>query len=173
MTNPVSLPNLPLPNIRWERFAHALADGENQMQAYITAGYSPNRGQSSRLAHESAVVRRVAYLLQIKGEVIAEAVAEATKAVAITKAMVLAELWDNAQKAKAAIPVFDKKGAPTGEYTANWTASNQALHLLGKELGMFRGPIPEDEEQDASAGRTGLDEEAVGKIKQKILDITS
>ncbi|MBA2658017.1 MAG: hypothetical protein ABIW02_04415 [Nitrosospira sp.] len=47
------------------------------------------------------------------------------------------ELWDNAMKAKQAEPIFDRKGEPTGIFTANFAASNQALHLLGKEIGMF------------------------------------
>jgi hypothetical protein len=40
-------------------------------------------------------------------------------------------------KAKAAVPVLNGKGEETGEFTASWAASNQALNLVGKELGMF------------------------------------
>ena len=46
------------------------------------------------------------------------------------------QLFDNAMIAKAAVPVL-KNGEPTGLYQANISASNQALMLLGKELGMF------------------------------------
>ena len=159
---PVSLPNLPLPNIRWERFAQALANGESQTKAYVSAGYRPNNGQSSRLANEPSVARRVAYILQTaadtNAEVLQKTIEVASKEAGITKAMVLNELWDNAKKAKAA---------------NNYSASNQALSWVGREIAMFRGFTPKLEEAEEPAGRTGLDEEAVGKIKQKILDITS
>ncbi|MEO6825215.1 MAG: hypothetical protein ABI167_10955, partial [Nitrosospira sp.] len=54
-----------------------------------------------------------------------------------SKEDVMRELWDNAMKAKAAIPVLDRHGKETGLFNANFAASNQALQLLGKELGMF------------------------------------
>jgi hypothetical protein len=40
-------------------------------------------------------------------------------------------------RSRGAIPVMDKEGNLRGVYKANIAASNQALHLLRKELGMF------------------------------------
>ena len=54
-----------------------------------------------------------------------------------TRVWVLDELRDNALKAKAAVPVLDAKGQPTGEWRADFGASNMALKLIGMELGMF------------------------------------
>ena len=58
------------------------------------------------------------------------------KELQINKEKIMRELLDNAMIAKAAVPVL-KNGEPTGLYQANISASNQALMLLGKELGMF------------------------------------
>lgn len=41
-------------------------------------------------------------------------------------------------QAKAAVPILDNRGKPTGKFTVNWAASNRALELLGKEIGMFK-----------------------------------
>ena len=35
------------------------------------------------------------------------------------------------------VPVLDRQGKPTGEYTFQGNLANKALELLGKELGMF------------------------------------
>jgi phage terminase small subunit len=51
---------------------------------------------------------------------------------------VLAELWDNAMKAKAAEPVTTRDGTAIGVYQANWAASTKAIELYGRqEHGMF------------------------------------
>lgn len=71
-------------------------------------------------------------------EQVEKPIAEAAQAIAMSKQLITAELWDNAQKAKAAVAVLDKKGVPTGEYIANFAASNAALIAIGKDLGMFR-----------------------------------
>jgi len=36
-----------------------------------------------------------------------------------------------------AVPVLDKQGEPTGEYTYQGAVANRALELIGKHLGMF------------------------------------
>ena len=75
--------------------------------------------------------------------------------------MIIDELWANAQGAKVEGP------------NCSWAASNQALHLLGKEYGMFRGIRVEEDAEEEAVERAGLDEEAVTKIKKQILDIAS
>ncbi len=137
----------PLQNSRHELYCQARADGMTQMAAYVAAGYTSNP-QTNAWHIEKKVTERIAFIMKTRAERtekqdqrIAESIRksheEAIQKVALSKEWVLAELRDNAEKAKAAIPVLDSKGEPTGEYRADWSASNQALKLLGVELGMF------------------------------------
>jgi len=128
-----------LRNGRHERFATELANGQTQEKAYIAAGFSP----SSARASASSLIKQRPYIFERRDEILAEreklhsiSTIEAMKALQITKKEVMKELLDNAMIAKAAVPVL-KNGEPTGLYQANISASNQALMLLGKELGMF------------------------------------
>jgi phage terminase small subunit len=52
-----------LKNARHERFAQALAKGETADAAYAMAGFSPNRGNATRLNANESVVARVAEIL--------------------------------------------------------------------------------------------------------------
>jgi hypothetical protein len=133
-----------LPNQKHELLARGLADGLTQEKAYIAAGYSPNgarAGASGTLKKYPEILARRDELLKEQEQMYTRLkVAPAVKAardLGIDKERILAELWDNAMQAKAAVPVKDREGNPTGVYNANWFASNQALQLLGKELGMF------------------------------------
>ncbi len=128
-----------LRNGKHERFATGLADGFSQEKSYIEAGFSPNgaRGAACNL------IKQYSYIIKRRDEILAEretlhsvSTVEAMKELQLTKKDVMKELLDNAMRAKAAVPVL-KNGEPIGVYQANISASNQALMLLGKELGMF------------------------------------
>ncbi len=128
-----------LKNARHERFATELANGQTQEKAYIAAGFSP----SSARASASSLIKQRPYIFERRDELLAEremlntlARVRAMEATQIDKERIMRELMDNAMVAKAAVPVL-KNGEPTGLYQANISASNQALMLLGKELGMF------------------------------------
>lgn len=51
-----------LSNAKHERFAQGLAKGKTADEAYAEAGYSPDRGNASRLTAKDNVARRVAEL---------------------------------------------------------------------------------------------------------------
>ena len=51
----------PLENPRYERFACELAKGSSQYVAYHVAGFTPNRGNATRLNANESVKARVAY----------------------------------------------------------------------------------------------------------------
>ena len=128
-----------LRNSRHERFATELANGQTQEKAYIAAGFSPSSARSSA----SSLIKQRPYIFERRDEILAEremvatiARVKAMEATQINKEKIMRELLDNAMIAKAAVPVL-KNGEPTGMYQANISASNQALMLLGKELGMF------------------------------------
>ena len=52
----------PLENPRYERFACELAKGSSQYVAYHVAGFTPNRGNATRLNANESVKARVAWI---------------------------------------------------------------------------------------------------------------
>lgn len=53
----------PLKNERHEAFAHGLAKGMTQIEAYVAAGYKPDDGAAARLSGNVRISERVAELL--------------------------------------------------------------------------------------------------------------
>ena len=104
-------------NPRHEHFCRLVAAGQSPAQAYVGAGYSEQSAYTSgpRLLKMAAVNARVAELRQT---VSTGAIVRAE----LDREFVLRELTDNALRAKE---------------QQQWAASNRALELLGKELGMF------------------------------------
>lgn len=99
-----------LSNQRHEAFAQALAKGLTADEAYKQAGFKPNRGNASTLKAKKNIQARVAELQGMAAE-----------RVVVDREWVLAKLVENA----------------TNTQETNPSASNQALQLIGKELGMF------------------------------------
>jgi phage terminase small subunit len=96
-------------NARHEKFAQELLKGATASDACRAVGIDPRN--STRLMKNDEILRRVAELQE-----------RAAANVVISREWVLEQLVDNAKLAKAAGDI-----AP----------SNQALNLIGKELGMF------------------------------------
>lgn len=84
--------------------------------------------------------RRARLAAETERRVIEQASTELASEIVLSRKFVLDQLLDNAMKACAAVPVLDARGKPIGKYVANFAASNRALELLGKEIGMFREP---------------------------------
>lgn len=55
-------PSQPLSNQRWEYFARHLAEGKTGDEAYVLAGYEPNRANAARLKSNEIIRARMAYL---------------------------------------------------------------------------------------------------------------
>jgi phage terminase small subunit len=105
-------------------------------EAYGSEG---NRATCMREAHRLLQNPRVRQRIE-------ELRAAASERAEISVADVIRELWDNAMKSKQAVAVRDKDGNETGEWQANFAASNQALKLVGDNLGAFeRKPQAEQE----------------------------
>ncbi|UQS95217.1 terminase small subunit [Pseudanabaena phage Pam5] len=100
-----------LANPRHERFAQELAKGKSASEAYVAAGYEESRSAASRLSTNVNVQARVTELQE-----------RAATNVSISREWVLEQLVENARLAKEAGDI---------------SPSNQALNLIGKELGMF------------------------------------
>jgi len=97
-----------------------VAPGISAVEAYVAAGYATKVGYTSgpRLLRASSVQTRVRELQHTVAKV-------SIDQAAIDRGFVLRELRDNALSAKQ---------------DHQWAASNRALELLGKELGMFQEP---------------------------------
>lgn len=106
-----------LDNQRWELFALGVSRGEQQIDAYLGAGYSKISAMknAATLAKRPEVAARIEELKKMRAEV-------ATIKVVANKAWVMQQLTEVAIAAKA-----DKQYAPC----------NRALELIGKEIGMF------------------------------------
>jgi phage terminase small subunit len=125
-----------LKNAKHEHFAQLVAKGETPPRAYVLAGYSDQGAAQSanRLLKSAYVSDRLEELRKTIEEPARE---RAIEKAALDKSWVLSQLMENVSMAKAAEPVLDREGKPTGEYKQNLNAANKALELLGKELGMF------------------------------------
>jgi aromatic ring hydroxylase len=109
-------------NARHERFAQALADGKSQIEAHGIAGFKAHRGNASLLAQDKNIVARMTELLAGRESIQAQATARAVEAAGLTKEWIIERLIQNVKLAAA---------------NEDYSPSNQALALLGKELGMF------------------------------------
>jgi phage terminase small subunit len=119
-----------LKNIRQEEFCHAIAEGKNQTEAYIIAGYKKRGAKQSahRLLTNADLQARIAEIKANIELIAAEKERKTEAKVGITKAWVIEELRKVHEKAQQQEP-------PKG------SDSNKALELIGKELGMFRDRV--------------------------------
>ena len=111
-----------LRNPRHEQFAQLVAAGKTPAEAYVLVGYAEKTAYTCgpRLLKQPSVGARVAELQQTV------AVATVTR-MSLSREFVLRELMDNALQAKK---------------NQEWSASNRAFELIGKDLGMFNHPEP-------------------------------
>lgn len=128
-----------LDNAKHEHFCQLVTNGESATQAYVLAGYSEKGAgpSSGRLVKNALICSRIAYLRACKEQQHAESVKATIEKAGLSKEWIITQLMENVAMAKAAEPVLDHEGNPTGEYKQNLGAANKALELLGSEIGMF------------------------------------
>jgi len=153
-----------LKNKRHEHFAQLVANGKTPPQAYVAAGYSEHGAAQSanRLLKNVEIANRVSELQRTIEEPARERAIEKT---ALERAWVIDQLMENVAMAKQAVPVFDRKGNPTGIYEQNLAAANRALELLGKEVGMFKDQIKIEDERDRMS-----DEELRERVRRRLAE---
>jgi phage terminase small subunit len=118
-----------LANAKHERFAQELAKGKTQIEAYRLAGYKPDDGAAARLSGNVRVQERVKEITE----------RAATRA-EVSKSWVMERLMRNAQMCLGEEPLIvpgSEEGEGEVQFRRDPAAANQALQLLGKELGMF------------------------------------
>ena len=130
-----------LMNRRREIFAQATADGATGVQACEKAGYSPHSYTATKVRAAPGVRERIREMVGEREQVekklrekTAETVFEKT---AITKTTVMERLNAVVERCMTAEPVRGPDGEPTGQYRFDSSGAVRALHLLGKEIGMF------------------------------------
>ncbi len=131
-----------LHNAKHEAFCQAVASGKNGAESARVAGYAANsaRVTASKLLTNANVKTRIDELKIKIAEAATKKVAQRVDAIAegrvsITRDVLIDELWENVQMAKAAVPVYDKKGEPTGEYQQQLNAANKALDQIATMIG--------------------------------------
>lgn len=155
------------PIAKHERFAQLLADGLPQHEAYVKAGFKAKTNATARSAASNLLKRnvsigeRVDALLAERREIHDRATVAAVKTIELTKEWLLRELVEVVQMGKAAMPVYNGKGEPTGVYQQNLAAANRAIELLGREFGLFT---------EKKEIRTGLLDDLTHEDKKRVRD---
>ena len=178
-----------LPKLKDEKLAQNLAKGTMTARAACEdAGLSTDPATVHRKTQHKLIQERVRELREIrerrtmrKLDIEYETTEAAAKALGISKRWVLERLKYNAERCLRGQPVFDAQGVQIpGKFTGRPDANgaNQALRLIGLELGMFierheiGGPGDFTRLNDAEfeakfreeAAAIGLDEDAVAGL---------
>lgn len=122
-----------LANPKQEQLARNLAMGMDRYKACKAAGY--------RVAHKNSANGVVSDLIHKKDgfrQRVDELQREAALEHGLTRGFVIRELMKTYTRASQASPVLDKEGDVQGYEYKNLRAANEALKLLGTEIGMFR-----------------------------------
>ena len=115
-----------LSNQRQETFSQNLTKGMTGDEAYIKAGYKPNRHNESRLKTNETIKNRVAEIRQ-----------EHAEALILERQSIIAALLDNIEKALGCKPVrIGKEGLETYVYRGD--VVNNALKMAGQEIGLVQ-----------------------------------
>ena len=137
------------------RFVEEYSVDGNATQAAIRAGYAPRSAQQSgsALLHKPAVA-----------EALAAAQTRVSERCGLDAEWVLDRLREVVERCLQAVPVLDRAGPETGEWTFDAAGATRALGLIGKQLGMFTERIDVQllrSEAAQVAAEFGLDEEEV------------
>jgi hypothetical protein len=118
-----------------EKFCIGIAEGMTAEKAYVEAGYSPKGAaqSASRLLRNAEIQTRINALRNAMAE-------RAIQRTALTRAYVINCLMTIVEQCMQHEPIRDKHGTHLGYVRYSPMAAIRSLELLGKELGMFKGP---------------------------------
>jgi len=128
-----------LENVRWEKVCLGIARGMTQAEAYAGAGYKTTSLKSADAACSRLLKDQPQLQARIE-EIRTERAAVIQADDALTRAWVVERLMKNAMIAmgEEKVKITKKDGGGEAEVVMrDAAAANQALQLLGKELGMF------------------------------------
>ena len=122
-----------------EQFCRLIASGKSRFDSYREAydiGEFTKRSSIDEMAY-ALVANNIKITSRIE-ELKQGITDKLLDKVVLTREYVLEQLHQNALKASQAIPVTDRSGNETGEFTYYPNAVNRSYELIGKELDMFR-----------------------------------
>ena len=105
-------------------------------KAAIRAGYSEKT--AANIGHENLRKPEIEAAIQ-------EAMAARAERTQGSQDWIIEKLIENVNRAMTAIPVLDKDGNETGDFTYQGSVANRALELLGKHAGMFEDKVKVDQ----------------------------
>ena len=123
-----------LPSQRQERFCQHAVAGMTDEQAYVAAGYRPNRGNPSRLKAKDSIRQRI---VEIQREISSKTQQVVVQQATITRQNLVDALIENIEKSLARRPV--KQGLSGNEhYLYRGEVANTAIKMAGLEVGLFK-----------------------------------
>ncbi len=125
-------PKVPLEDPLREKFCQNVAiQGMKGGKAYMAAGYATRN--ASRASHAGSALRK---RIEIANRI--EALLERQAEYALeSREWVDAQLKEVVNRCMQKVSVLDRHGRPTGVWKFDGKNANQALHLMGKDRGMF------------------------------------
>ena len=119
-----------------QKFAQLIAAGANQADAYRGA-YSTGNMKAATVVNNAHNLMKNSDVSAMISELSAKVIDKVVADIAIDKAWVISKLVKIVDLGMAIEPVIDQDGSSGEIKTANLSASNKALELIGKEHGMF------------------------------------
>jgi hypothetical protein len=149
-------PKIPLENPLREKFCQNVAiHGMKGGAAYMAAGFTTKN--ASRASHAASSLRK---RIEIANRI--EALLERQAEYALeTREWVDAQLKEVVNRCMQKVPVLDRQGKPCGEWKFDGRNANAALHLMGKDRGMF---VDKVEINQADAEFKGKSEAEIQKM---------
>ena len=129
-----------LPNPKHEIVAQELAKGTRIMDAYAAGGFARTGASATKFAQRPEIRERVQEIQQRRIQKEEVASENAAKSLGLDKRWVLERLKYSAERCLRGQPMLDAQGVQIpGRFTGKPDAhgANQALRLIGMELGMF------------------------------------
>jgi phage terminase small subunit len=135
-----------LPSQRQERFCLHAATGMTAEQAYVAAGYKPNRGNPSRLKGRDSIRQRIA---EIQREISSKMQQVVVQHAVITRQYLVDALLENIEKSLGRQPV--PVGAEmTPMYVYRGEVANNAIKMAGSEVNLFKDRVEVTSKMDFS-----------------------
>lgn len=124
---------------KWEKACQLHAKGASKTDAYHQAGFTRNGRTASQFFSRPHIIARVKELTDAVYVAEREGAKKAAEKVGLSKQWVIERLMYNAERCLRGQPVLDANGVQTGKFSGkpDGNAANQALKLLGLEVGMF------------------------------------
>jgi hypothetical protein len=123
----------------YEIIAQELAKGARYLDAYEKGGFKRHAASACKFVRRPEIIARVKEIQESRIKTEFDASENAAKSLGIDKRWVLERLRFNAERALRGQPILDENGVQTGKFTGrpDGSTANQALKLIGMELGMF------------------------------------